>query len=203
MVFIADEAITGFGRTGKMLAAEHWDIKPDIFVVAKGLTSGYRAVGAAVASKEVADAFIGGEDATFRHLITFGGNPAGSAAGLANLEIMENEGLVENSANMGDYLCEQLQTLYEHPIVGDVRGGMGLFCGIELVKDRETRQSFPKEADLAKKFNGIMVKRSLLRLRLADKIILAPPLCITKDEVDYLVNELDGAIGELEGVLQH
>ena len=201
VVFIADEVITGFGRTGKMFAAEHWDIKPDIITVAKALTSGYQPIGAAIASKEVADAFIGGEDATIHHLLTFGGNPAACAAGLANLEIMENEGMVENSANMGDYLYEELQTLYEHRIVGDVRGGMGLLCGVELVKDRDTRESFPKDAGLAKKLNGIMAKRGLQGMRLGDNIMLAPPLCITKDEVDYLVKELDDAIDELEGVL--
>ena len=201
VVFIADEVITGFGRTGKMFATEHWGIKPDIFTIAKALTSGYQPIGAAVASKEVADAFMGAEDATFRHLLTFGGNPAACAAGLANLEIMENEGMVENSAKMGDYLYEQLQTLYEHRIVGDVRGGLGLLCGVELVKDRDTREVFPKEADLAKKLNAIMTRRGLLGMRLGDSIMLAPPLCITKDETDYLVKELDEAIGELEGVL--
>ena len=123
VIMICDEVITGFGRTGKMFATEHWGVKPDIFTVAKALTSGYIPIGAAIASKKVSDAFIG-EDATFRHLITFGGNPVACAAGLANLEIMEGEGMVENSAEMGTYMYEQLQTLYEHPIVGDVRGGM-------------------------------------------------------------------------------
>ena len=201
VVLIADEVITGFGRTGKWFATEHWGIKPDIFTVAKALTSGYQPIGAAVASKEVADAFIGEQDAAFHHLLTFGGNPAACAAGLANLEIMENEGMVENSASMGDYLYEQLQTLYEHRIVGDVRGGMGLLCGIGLVNDRDTREPFPKEADLTKKLNAIMAKRGLLGMRLGDNIMLAPPLCITKDETDYLVRELDEAIGELESVM--
>ena len=150
VVMICDEVITGFGRTGKMFATEHWDIQPDIFTVAKALTSGYLPIGAAVASRKVADAFMG-EDNTFRHLITFGGNPASCAAGLANLEIMENEGVVENSAEMGDYLYEQLQTLYEHPIVGDVRGGMGLLCAVELVKDRDAKERFPEDAKLSAK----------------------------------------------------
>jgi len=111
VIMICDEVITGFGRTGKMFASEHWGIKPDIITVAKALTSGYMPIGAAIASKRIADAFIGDEETTFRHLITFGGNPASCAAGLANLKIMEEEGMVENSAAMGDYLYERLQTL--------------------------------------------------------------------------------------------
>jgi adenosylmethionine-8-amino-7-oxononanoate aminotransferase len=200
VVMICDEVITGFGRTGKMFATEHWGIKPDIFTVAKALTSGYLPIGAAVASKKVADAFIGDDDAAFRHLITFGGNPNSCAAGMANLDIMINEGMVENSARMGEYLYEQLQTLYEHPIVGDVRGGKGLLAAIELVKDRDTRESFPKEAELPKKLAPIMDRHGLLG-RGGNIISLAPPLCITKDEVDHLVKELDEAVSELEAVL--
>ena len=200
VVMICDEVITGFGRTGRMFATEHWDIKPDIFTIAKALTSGYMPIGAAVASKEIAAAFIGDEDTTFRHLITFGGNPASCAAGLTNLEVMENEGMVENSEQMGDYLFEQLQTLYEHRIVGDVRGGKGLICGIEVVKNRDTREKFPKEAELSKKLNSAMDRHGLLG-RAGDVIPLSPPLCITKDEVDHLVKQVSEVIGEVESTL--
>ena len=201
VVMICDEVITGFGRTGKMFGTENWGIKPDIFTVAKALTSGYMPIGAAVASRKIAEAFEGDdEDSTFRHLFTFGGNPPACAAGLANLKIMEEEGLVENSANMGEYMYEQLQTLYEHRIVGDVRGGKGLICAVEIVKDRDTRERFPKEAALEKKLTPIFSRRRLLG-RAGDIISLAPPLSITKDEVDLLVREVDGAIGEVEQML--
>ncbi len=195
VVMICDEVITGFGRTGKMFATEHWDIQPDIFTVAKALTSGYLPIGAAVASKKVGDAFLG-EENTFRHLITFGGNPASCAAGIANLEIMENEGVVENSAEMGDYLYEQLQTLYEHPIVGDVRGGMGLLCAVELVKDRDSKERFPEEAQLSAKLTRIMERKGLLG-RAGDIISIAPPLTITRDEVDFVVRALDETLEEV------
>ena len=109
-----------------MFATEQWEIVPDIFTVAKALTSGYLPIGAAIASEKVSDAFMGDEENAFRHLITFGGNPASAADALANLDIMIGESMVENSADMGDYLYEQLQTLYEHRLVGDVRGGNGL-----------------------------------------------------------------------------
>lgn len=200
VIMICDEVITGFGRTGTMFATEHWGITPDIFTVAKALTSGYLPIGAAVASKKIADAFIGSEESAFRHLLTFGGNPASCAAGLANLEIMEGEGMVENSAKMGDYLYEQLQTLYEHRIVGDVRGGMGLLAAVEIVKDRDTKEKFPKDAELGKKFSAAMNRYGLLG-RAGDVISMAPPLCITKDEVDFLVKQVDAAITEVENTL--
>ena len=200
VVMIVDEVITGFGRTGKMFATEHWDVKPDIFTVAKALTSGYLPIGAAVASKKIADAFFGDGEFTFQHLVTFGGNPASCAAGLANLEIMESEGMVENSAKMGEYLYEQLQTLYEHRIVGDVRGGIGLLAAVEIVKDRDTREKFPKDVGLEKKFEPILNRHGWLG-RAADVIPLSPPLCITKDEVDHVVRQLDEIIGEVESTL--
>ena len=200
VIMICDEVITGFGRTGKMFATEHWGIQPDITTVAKALTSGYLPIGAAIARKEVADAFIGDDDSTFRHLITFGGNPASCAAGLANLDIMEGEGMVENSAEMGDYLYERLQTLYEHSIVGDVRGGMGLLAAVEIVKDRDTREKFPKEAKIADRFTRYFNENRIMG-RGGDVIPISPPLCITRDEVDEIVARLDDAIGKVEGEL--
>ena len=199
VIMICDEVITGFGRTGKMFATEHWGVKPDIFTVAKALTSGYIPIGAAIASKKVSEAFMG-DDSQFRHLITFGGNPVACAAALANLDIMEGEGMVENSAEMGTYMYEQLQTLYEHPIVGDVRGGMGLLCAVELVKDRDTKESFPAEAKLADKIAPLMNEHNLLG-RPGNAIYLAPPLCITRDEVDHVVSQVDSVISKLEAQL--
>lgn len=200
VILICDEVITGFGRTGKMFATEHWGIQPDITTVAKALTSGYLPIGAAIARKEIADAFIGEEESTFRHLITFGGNPASCAAGLANLDIMEGEGMVENSAEMGDYLYERLQTLYEHSIVGHVRGGMGLLAAVEIVKDRDTKEKFPKEAGLSDKLTHHFNQNRILG-RGQDVIPISPPLCITRDEVDELVSRLDDAIGKTEAEL--
>ena len=164
--------------------------------MAKALTSGYLPIGAAVASKKIADNFLGQEN-MLKHLITFGGNPASCAAGLANLAIMENEGVVENSAEMGDYLYEQLQTLYEHPIVGDVRGGMGLLAAVEVVQDRDTKERFPQEAQLSAKLSRIMDKNGLLG-RAGDIISVAPPLTITKDEVDFVVQALDRTLEEVQ-----
>jgi adenosylmethionine-8-amino-7-oxononanoate aminotransferase len=196
ILLIGDEVITGFCRTGKMFALEHWGVKPDIRTVAKALTSGYLPIGAAIVSGKVADAFIGGGK-TFQHLITFGGNPVSCAAALANLEIMENEDLAERSAEMGDYLFERLQTLREHPIVGDVRGGKGLLCALELVKDRETRAQFPKEAGLDRLAVEAMRANRMLG-RAGNIIPIAPPLCITREEIDEAVGRLDRVLSRLE-----
>ena len=200
VLLILDEVITGFGRTGKMFASEQWGVKPDIFTVAKALTSGYMPLGATIASKKISEALTGGGDGDFRQAFTFGGNPVSCAAGLANLEIIEKEGLVENSARMGEYFFEQLQTLYEHRIVGNVRGGKGLLCAVELVKDRNTREQFPKETQLGKKLHPIMARHGLLG-RAGDVISLAPPLIVTKNEVDYLVEKIDAVIDDVERVL--
>ena len=200
VLMICDEVITGFGRTGTMFATENWNVQPDIFTVAKALTGGYLPIGAAIAGKHVADAFIGDDSATFAHLITFGGNPPVCAAAIATLDIMEGEGIVQNSARMGDYLFEKLQPLYEHRIVGDVRGGMGLLAALELVKDRDTRQPFPSEAGLAPKVNALMNEHGLLG-RGGDIISLAPPLNVTSDEIDYLADHVDQILGQLEAQL--
>jgi len=200
VVMICDEVITGFGRTGKMFATEHWNVTPDIRTVAKGLTSGYLPIGAAIAGGKLADAFTGGEGAVFQHLVTFGGNPPACAAALANLAILEGENLIENSARMGEYLHQRLQDLRSHPIVGDVRGGLGLFCAIEIVKDVHTRERFPKSAKLSQHAVRLMRKHGMLG-RAGDVIPIAPPLCITGDEVDHAVERLDRVLADLEKVL--
>ena len=199
VILICDEVINGFGRTGKMFATEHWGVQPDIFTVAKALTSGYLPVGAAIASKKIADAFIGDEDKSFRHLITFGGNPPTAAAGLANLKIMEEEGMVENSANMGDHLYQRLQRLYEHSIVGDVRGGLGLMAEVELVKDRDTKVQFSKDDKIGDKVGSLFRDHNILgRLGRGGGIPIYPPLCVTKDEIDDLVDRLDSVLTKIQ-----
>ena len=198
VLLIVDEVITGFGRTGKMFASEHWDLQPDIMTVAKGLSSGYVPIGAAVVRKEVADTFVGEEEQTLQHLFTFGGHPGAAAASLTNLELIEQENLIENSAQMGTYLYEQLQILYEHPIVGDIRGGLGLLAGIELVKDRKTKEKFPKEMKVGQKLTkGFLAHGILTRQREGDMIYLCPPLCVTQEDVDYVVRNLNEVLGDV------
>jgi adenosylmethionine-8-amino-7-oxononanoate aminotransferase len=196
VLLIMDEVITAFGRTGKMFASEHWGVVPDITTVAKGLTGGYGPIGAAIASKRVADAF-GGDQPAFNHRFTYGGNPAVAAAGLATIEIIERERLVENSSRMGTYLHERTKEMLRHPIVGQVRGDMGLMCAVELVRDRETREPFPPEAGLKDATQALMNRYGLLG-RAGDVFFLAPPLCVTRDDIDAMIERVDAVLGGLD-----
>jgi adenosylmethionine-8-amino-7-oxononanoate aminotransferase len=196
VLLIFDEVITGFGRTGTMFASEHWDVLPDITTVAKGLTGGYAPIGAAIASKRVADAFTGDHPA-FNHRFTYGGNPPACAAGLATLDIIERERLVDNSRLMGEYLYDRAHELYRHPIVGHVRGGHGLMCAVELVRDRATREPFPPEAGLKAAAQTLMDRHGLLG-RGGDVFLLAPSLCVTRGEIDELIARVDAVLGGLD-----
>ena len=191
-LLIADEVITGFGRTGKMFACEHWGITPDLMTMAKGITSGYIPMGGAIARKPISDAFVGSAQAAFRHVITFGGHPVAAAASLRNIQIMEDEDMVGNSARMGRYLLDGLEELKEkHSIIGDVRG-LGLLCGLEIVKDRETKEYFPADAELGARLTQGFAESGVL-LRGGDAMNVAPPLCVTAGEIDDIVTAMDKA----------
>ncbi len=196
VLLIADEVITGFGRTGKMFACEHWGVTPDMMTVAKGITSGYIPMGGTITRKEIADAFIGSQRASFRHVITFGGHPVAAAAALRNIQIMEDEGMVENSARQGAYLLEGLKELQErHQMIGVVRG-LGLMCGMELVRDRETKEHYPAEADLSNRLTSGFQENGL-HLRGSDYMNVAPPLCVTSSEIDEIVSIMDKVFTEV------
>ncbi len=148
IAMIMDEVICGFGRVGYWFGTEYWDVKADIITCAKGLTSGYAPLGAAIVKKEIADAFLGEEKKKFMHGITFGGHPVSAAAALANMAIIEREALCGRAELSGTYLMRQLREALEpRRIVGDIRG-LGLFIGIELVKDKATKESLHGEAQL-------------------------------------------------------
>jgi len=190
VLLVADEVITGFGRTGRMFATEHWGVVPDMMTVAKGITSGYIPMGGCITRGEISDAFIGSPKASFKHVITFGGHPVASAAALKNIEIMENEGMVANAAKQGAYLLDGLKELKDkYLMIGDVRG-LGLFCGVEIVADRETKEYFPASADLGNRITQGFAENGLL-LRGGDRMNVAPPLCITSSEVDELITIMD------------
>ena len=200
VLLIADEVICGFGRTGKMFAMENWDVVPDIMTVAKGIISSYLPLAATVVKEEVADHFAG-EDNFLRHTLTFSGHPVSAAASLKNIEIMENEGMVQNAAEVGAYFKEQLEGLaVDHPTVGDVRG-IGMLMAVELVADRKTKEKFPPEAKIADRLNASFKEHGLI-FRVGGEIMnIGPPLCITRDEVDEIVHAIDLSLWELEGEL--
>ncbi|MFN8556193.1 MAG: aspartate aminotransferase family protein [Dehalococcoidia bacterium] len=162
ILLIADEVINGFGRTGKWFGIDHYGVTPDIMTTAKGLSSGYAPIACTMATRAVADVFAADKKSTFSHGITFGTHPVACAVALANVAILEREGLVENSARTGAYLLERLRELAgRHRIVGDVRG-IGLMVQVELVRNRETKEPFGEADDMATKIGGRLLERGLL-----------------------------------------
>ncbi|HEV2128539.1 MAG TPA: aspartate aminotransferase family protein [Thermomicrobiales bacterium] len=189
VLLIADEVINGFGRTGTMFATEQFEFVPDIMTMAKGLTSGYAPMAATVVRPAVFESFKEQADVAMAHLLTFGGHPVCAVAALRNLQIFEDENLVQRGAEMGAYLKERLEELRAHPTVGDVRG-VGLLQAIELVKSKETKENFPKTHRFAKRVTGMLADRGLIT-RVREAMHFAPPLVVTKDEIDRMVTITD------------
>jgi len=196
VILIADEVINGFGRTGKMFAIEHFGVVPDIMTVAKGITSGYQPVGACIARDYIAEGFRGGKENTFGHGFTYGCHPAGGAAGLANIEIIERENLVENAATLGSYLLEKLAPLKEHPTVGDIRG-KGLLCAIELVKDKQSKENLNTIPGVEKKLTQRLKNNGMLT-RATTFLTVVPPLNVTKQDIDDMVDIVEDGISFIE-----
>ena len=201
VLVINDEVITGFGRTGSWFGFERWDSTPDLVTMAKGLASGYLPLAAVAAREHVYQAFLGpaAEMKQFMSGATFQGHPLCSAAGLANLEILERERLVERCDDLGPHLQDGLRTLLAHPIVGDVRG-VGLVAGLEFVRDKETREWFPRSASAATKVRDEALRRGVFVRPLAEGHVLglAPPFVISPEQIDTIVRVLDESIDVVE-----
>ena len=198
VLLIADEVITGFGRTGEMFGCRHWDIKPDMMVFAKGLTSGYLPLGATMAREEIFQACLGkwGEGREFRHGTTYSGHPAAAAAALENIRIIEEEGLVERARELGDYLLDGLRELTKMPHVGDVNA-LGLIARLELVADKETRRAFPASDLMGLRVNRGMLQRGVIMRPLGDVMSLSPPLVISRGEIDAILLALAEVLHDL------
>lgn len=190
ILFIADEVQSGFGRTGKLFAIEHYGVEPDIMTLAKGIADGFP-ISACTTRADIGDSFEPGD-----HLSTFGGNPVSAAAALANINVMLKEKLPEQAAEKGSYIMKRLNEMKEeYEIIGDIRG-KGLMIGIELVKDREKKTPAKDETtkirDLARE-KGLLigsggVKGCVLRIQ--------PPLVIEKEQIDKALTILEDAIKE-------
>ena len=197
VLVIADEVMTGYGRTGKKFGVDHWDVVPDILIGGKGLTGGYAPMGAVIATEDVIEPIIAaGEELMF---YTYSAHPAGCAVADKVLEILEREQLVERAAAMGACCaigCEQ--RLASHPNVADVRG-RGLLHAVELVRDRATLEPFPKEARFTSKVVAAGLAEDVFFYPggtdpARDVITLGPPFIITEAEIDRLVEVLGSAI---------
>ena len=197
-----DEVINGFGRTGKMFAYQHYGVSPDIIAVAKGISSAYMPIAATLVKNSVFDSFYGdpAENRQVAQVNTYGGHPVAAAVALRNIEILEGERLADCAAATGAYLIDGLRGLMSHQVVGDVRG-KGLLIGVELVKDRTTKE--PGDAaqitavvDFCRD-RGLIVGRSGGSRRFGNTITLCPPLVITRAECDRIVDTLGQALATL------
>jgi adenosylmethionine-8-amino-7-oxononanoate aminotransferase len=208
VLFIADEVVTGFGRTGRNFGIEHWDAEPDLIVSAKGLAGGYVPLGTVIMSDTIASTFTDAR-VSFTHSLTYGSHPVACAAALAVLRIIKRDGLVDNAARRGERLFQRLGELAEaQPLIGDVRG-KGLLAGIEVVADRETKTPFPPALELARLIHEAAQERGLMVYPGAgadgvagDQILVSPPLIVKDDDVDTIVERLALALEDVAAAVE-
>ena len=201
VLMIADEVITGFGRTGKWFACETYDIQPDIMTLAKGLTSGYIPMSASVISEDIWQVLMNGtpEMGAFAHGYTYSAHPVAAAAAMANLDIIEREDLPANSGRMGAYFQNKLkQELADHPLVGDVRG-VALVAGVELTADKPGKSAFDPSLKVAPTLAKYCIEEGLISRALMqmDALSFSPPLVINESEVDEAVGSFQRALNRV------
>jgi len=194
VLFIADEVITGFGRTGKMFGLEHWGVQPDIMSFAKGVTSAYIPLGGIMLTRKLAEWLRTlPPDQPWMHAYTYSGHAVACAVALKNIEIIEREGLVERAAEMGTRMIDGLRALESHPSVGEVRG-LGMMAAVELVSDKSTRASYPASDKIGPKVLTAARERGVLLRNRGDVICMAPPLVTTAEQIDRIVDVVGTSI---------
>jgi taurine--2-oxoglutarate transaminase len=206
VLLIADEVMAGWGRTGRWFSMDHWDVKPDILVTAKGITSAYVPLGLCATTSKIADYF---EEHYFSHGHTYEAHPLTLGPAVATIEEMQRLGLVERAAALEPYVREKLETLKaKHPSVGDVRG-LGLFFAVELVKNRDTKQPFNTMRDkvegkplLVDQIAAKMMSQGVFVQCWVSHFVLAPPLIITKEELDLGIAALDENLGIADALVE-
>jgi putrescine---pyruvate transaminase len=189
VLLIADEVMSGFGRTGKMFAVEHWGVIPDILTVAKGITSGYIPFGAMAIQDEIFSE-LKGRDTLFTHGLTYCGHPVGAAAALKDIEIILRENLPENAARVGRHALARLREEFlPLPAVGDV-DGLGLMIAIEYVEAKETKAISPRAADITQRIIDTALQRGIFLRVSGNRVTLAPPLIIQEGQMDRILDTL-------------
>ena len=195
VLLITDEAVTGFGRTGRWFCMEHFDVQADIMVTGKGISGAYAPLGAVTVSDEIVEVFHE-QGVHFKHGYTSGGHPIACAAGSAVIDILEKDNLVQNSADLGAYLHSQKDRFLSHPTIAEVRGA-GLLMSMRLVSNKETMEGFSEESGAESKLHAIALKHGLVLL--PDNVLkIAPPLCITREQLDDLMDALDLSLSQWE-----
>jgi len=204
ILLIADEVMSGMGRTGKAFAVEHWGVTPDMILVGKGIASGYAPLGAVIVARHVAEAFSRGTG-TFLHGFTYSAHPVAAAAGNAVLDYIERENLFARVEPVGQELRAALEPLRKYSVVGDIRG-KGLLFGIELVHNARMREPFPPDAQIALRIQEDALEAGVMTYPIqgcadgthGDHILLAPPFTITSKMIEMIAAGLDHAIADLE-----
>ena len=198
VLFVADEVITGFGRTGKMFALEHYSVEPDLMQFAKSITSGYLPLGGIGISDEVAET-IRGSDKPWMHAYTYSGHPTTCAVGLATLDYIEGENLVGPAAEKGPYLLARLHAeLDGHPHVGNVRG-KGMMFGVELVEDRDSKSWYPPEWGVGPKMTRALIENGVFTRMRNEVVCIAPPLTTDQATLDELISGVRNAVIDVFG----
>ncbi len=195
ILYVSDEVVTAFGRIGHWFASEsEFGVIPDIITSAKGLTSAYQPLGATLFTDEIWQVIAEeGKDRYFPHGYTYSGHPVACAAALKNIEILENEKLLENVNEVGPYFEQQLKTLEDLAIVGEVRG-VKFMMGVENVANKETKELFPEELDIGKRIANHAEVRGLIVRPIIHLNVMSPPLTMTKNDVDFIVRTLRESI---------
>lgn len=205
MLFIDDEVICGFGRTGKWFGIDHWQVKPDIIIMAKGISSVYTPLAAVLINENIVRTFDE-KNARFIHHFTTGANPVSCAVGLTVIDIIEKEGLVERAATLGEYLRQKTaEKLSHHPTVGDIRG-KGMLMGVELVRDKETKEPFDPAVKASYRVHELAMDRGCMVVPRTgvvkgvqgDQFMIAPPLIIKEGEIDTALDIVDSALTAFE-----
>ncbi|MFT8319950.1 MAG: aminotransferase class III-fold pyridoxal phosphate-dependent enzyme [Bacillus sp. (in: firmicutes)] len=198
ILMICDEVMTGFGRTGKMFAVDHFDFEPDMMTFAKGVTSGYAPLGGVIVSEKVASYF---DDHVLMTGLTYSGHTVSTQIGCATLDIYKNEKLIENAAAVGEVLEERLNALYQYDSIGQVRH-IGLFAAVELVKDKKTKEPLiaygmdygKDKVGLMAKFVGLLSEHGFYTYSHESSVIIAPPLIITEDELNKAMDIFENVV---------
>jgi len=203
ILLIADEVVTGFGRLGSMFGSDHYGLKPDLITIAKGLTSAYAPLSGSIVGQRMWDVLCQGtdENGVLGHGWTYSAHPIGAAAGIANLKLIDEMGLVENASTVGAHLrAAMTDAVGNHPNVGEIRGE-GMLCAVELTSDRATHGSFDPMGSVGPKVIAAMLKRGVIARAMpqADLLGFAPPLCLTTEEADRIAKVTAASITEVLG----
>ena len=203
ILFIADEVICGFGRTGNMFGSQTYNIKPDVMIMSKAITSTYFPLTAIMVNDKVYDP-IADESNTigvFGHGFTAGAHPTGAAIAVENLKIIEERGLVAHAAEIGGYMQEKLRSLLQHPLVGEVRG-VGMIAAVELVVNKDTKEPFEAPGKLGAMANTTAQNNGLITRNMMDALAFCPPLIVEEADIDFMVETTKKSIDEVHIALR-